>query len=308
MTLDRRTLAAGGLLVVGAVIPLLFGEYQLFLVTQVLVFAMGALALDIAWGYGGILNLGHAIFFGGGAYLYAFLSLETSLGPGVGIVTAVIGPLVVAVVLGYLLFLSNLGEAYFGILMLGVAATVEQLIGVTEALGGHNGITGVPAFGLDTILYYYLVLAVTAAVSIGVWRLMKRPFGFRLRAVRMNEERTRMLGYHTVRYKLAAFGLSAGLAGLAGALYAGSTGFISPSAVGLVLSVEFLIWLIIGGVGTLIGAFVGTFFLKYIQFYVADIVSELWFLFLGILFVVVVLFLPEGLYPSVRDRWRGDVE
>lgn len=295
----------GLLIIAGLVFPLVADGFQVFLLSQVLVFVIAVVALDIAWGYGGILNLGHAIFFGGGAYVFAFVATETPFGQAGGVLLAVVGMVTLAVILGFVLFLSDLGEAYFGILMLALAATTEQIIGTIEQVGGHSGMTGVPGFGLGDLPYYYLVFVLTVAITLGVWKLLDRPFGFRLRAMQMNESRTEFLGYDTRRYKLTAFASSAAIASLAGVLHAGLNSFVSPRLTGLELSVDMVIWLIIGGVGTLIGGITGTFAINYIDFVVGDILQEFWLLFLGTLFIVVVLGLPRGIYPFVRDALEG---
>lgn len=290
-------------LIVLAAYPFVAGEFQLFLLTRVLVLCLAVLGLDIAWGYGGVLNLGHAVFFGLGAYTFGVVARDLSVGHELAVVVAMLVPAAFALVVGYPVLSSKLEEAYFGIVMLAVAALAPLSINSSGVLGGSDGFGGIPdltVFGLEFegVGLYYLVLLVATLGLVGAYLLLEQsPFGLRLRAIRINEGRTRVLGYNPLHYKVAAFVLSGLVTGLAGALHAALTGFVGPSSIGFFFSLEVIIWLIVGGTGTLFGGYLGVFIIKYTEFTLSGALLEVWQLVLGVIFVLMVLFVPEGLYP-----------
>jgi len=219
-----RVKLGAAILLLLVVVPLLTDSFQVFLITRVLILCLAVLGLDIAWGYGGILNLGHAVFFGMGAYTFGVLTQQFGVGHVVVVLLAMVVPAVFALVFGYAILSTNLEEAYFGIVMLAVAALAPLLINSTGILGGSDGLTGIPQLTVASIvveetLFYYLVLAITTLALLGSYVLLEqRPFGLRLQAIRINEGRTRVLGYNTMHYKLAAFVLSGIVTGFSGAL------------------------------------------------------------------------------------------
>lgn len=305
---------AGVILLVLAVFPFVAGEFQLFLLSRVLVLCLAVLGLDIAWGYGGVLNLGHAVFFGLGAYTFGVVSRDLAVGHELAVVLAMLVPAGFALLVGYPVLSSKLEEAYFGIVMLAVAALAPLSINSTGVLGGSDGFGGIPTLTVVGVEFadlglYYLVLVVATLALVGGYVLLERsPYGLRLRAIRINEGRTRVLGYNPLHYKVSAFVISALVTGLAGALHAALTGFVGPSSIGFFFSLEVIIWLIVGGTGTLFGGYLGVFLIKYTEFTLSGALLEVWQLILGVVFVLVVLFVPEGLFPWLRElRTSGRV-
>lgn len=300
------------ILVLLAAFPLVGGEFQLFLLTRVLVLCLAVLGLDIAWGYGGVLNLGHAVFFGLGAYTFGVVARDLTIGHELAVVLAMLVPAGFALLVGYPILSSKLEESYFGIVMLAVAALAPLTINSTGVLGGSDGFGRIPdltvvgvEFG-DLALYYLVLVFATLGLVGGYVLLEQSPFGLRLRAIRINEGRTRVLGYNPLHYKVAAFVLSAVVTGFSGALHAALTGFVGPSSIGFFFSLEVIIWLIVGGTGTLFGGYLGVFLIKYTEFTLSGALLEVWQLVLGVVFVLVVIFVPEGLFPRLRQFWESE--
>lgn len=307
--------------------PLFLSDFRLNLLAKFLAFAIVALGLDLIWGYTGILSLGNGIFFGLGAYAMAmYLKLEASGGKlpdfmgwsgltelplfwrpfesfAFAVIMGILLPSILALILGYFTFRNRIRGVYFTILTQAlVIITTTLLVGQQAYTGGTNGVTGYSKIlGLslaspDTkrILYW-----VTAVVLVGIFILCRYVVGSRfgkvLRAIRDGENRVRFIGYNPAIYQMVVFTLSAGIAGIAGMLFVLHVGIISPSMLGIVPSIEIVLWVAIGGRGTLIGAVLGAVLLNWAKSEFSTSYPEGWTYFLGALFVIVVVFLPKGL-------------
>ncbi|CAH1222874.1 hypothetical protein PAECIP111893_04926 [Paenibacillus plantiphilus] len=306
--------------------PLFLSDFRLNLLAKFLAFAIVALGLDLIWGYTGILSLGHGVFFGLGGYAMAmYLKLEASGGRlpdfmdwsglsalpwfwkpfssfGFAFAAGILLPALLALVLGYFTFRNRIKGVYFTILTQAlVIITVTLFIGQQAFTGGTNGITGYgKLFGQslaspDTkqMLYWVTVIALIAAYALCRF-LVKSRFGKVLRAIRDGENRVRFIGYNPAIYQMVAFSISAGLAGLAGMLFVLHVGIISPSMMGIVPSIEMVLWVAIGGRGTLIGAALGAILLNSAKSVFSESYPDAWLFFMGLLFVIVVVFLPKG--------------
>ncbi|MFF2484441.1 urea ABC transporter permease subunit UrtC [Paenibacillus sp. NPDC058071] len=307
--------------------PLFLSDFRLNLLAKFLAFAIVALGLDLIWGYTGILSLGHGIFFGLGAYAMAmYLKLEASGGKlpdfmgwsgltelplfwkpfesfGFAVLMGILLPALLALVLGYFTFKNRIRGVYFTILTQAlVIITTTLLIGQQAYTGGTNGVTGyskilgqsIASSDTKRMLYW-----VTAIVLIGVFILcryiVKSRFGKVLRAIRDGENRVRFIGYNPAVYQMLIFTISAGIAGIAGMLFVLHVGIISPSMMGIVPSIEMVLWVAIGGRGTLIGAALGAVLMNWAKSEFSTTYPEGWTYFLGAVFVIVVVFLPNGL-------------
>ncbi|AZN38910.1 urea ABC transporter permease subunit UrtC [Paenibacillus albus] len=323
--------------------PLVLSDFRLNLLAKFLAYAIVALGLDLIWGYTGILSLGHGVFFGLGGYAMAmYLKLEASGGKlpdfmdwsgltalpwfwkpfgsiGFALAAGILLPALLALVLGYVTFRNRIRGVYFTILTQAlVIITVTLFVGQQAYTGGTNGVTGYSKlFGYslaspDTKRWLYFV---TVAVLIGAFLLcrfiVKSRFGKVLRAIRDGENRVRFIGYNPAIYQMVAFAISAGLAGVAGMLFVLHVGIISPSMMGIVPSIEMVLWVAIGGRGTLGGAVLGAVLLNSAKSTFSESYPEMWTLFLGALFVVVVVFLPKGaagLFGSLKGFVRRGKE
>ncbi|PQV65195.1 urea ABC transporter membrane protein [Abditibacterium utsteinense] len=316
-----------------ALAPLFLGDFRLSLLGQFLALGIVALGIDLIWGYTGILSLGHAVYFGLGAYCTAmFLKLEAVKGAlpdfmdwngltalpiwwkpfhngAFAIAMSMILPAFVAMLLGYFTFRNRIKGVFFSILSQALAIiTVTFFIGQQAYTGGTNGITDFStAFGFpindkrtQTVLFY-LSLALLIATYFGCKKLVSGKFGQILLAIRDGENRLRFTGYNPTTYKVFIYAFSAALAGLAGALYVPQIGIVSPSQMGIVPSIGMVLWVAIGGRGTLSGAVLGAILVNGLQNLLSESYPAVWQFFIGATFVIVVLFLPRGVMGLIGD-------
>lgn len=312
--------------------PLFASKFHIGLMGKFIVFILFALALDLIWGYTGLLSLGHAVFFGLGGYLLALsytiqdgvptfmTSLNVTEIPAimkplesvpVAFILGLVLPALFAAFFGYFIFKSTVSGVYFSILTLALAKLFEMsIINMQAYTGGFNGLMGLtlfPIFGkpLQLTTYYYLVLTITLIVYCFCHWLAHSHFGKVLQSIRENESRTRFFSYNPVNYKIFVFTVSGFLSGLAGMLYVPMNGFISPRDVGIAMSTMVVIWLAIGGRGTLMGAVFGVLTVNWLSNILSELYPNLWQLFFGLFLVLIVLFLPDGVYGSLEKWWRN---
>jgi branched-chain amino acid transport system permease protein len=291
-----------------------FPDY-LFLGTQVLALILFALSLDLILGYAGILTLGHAAYFGIGAYVAGMLSAHLGWHePLSGLLLAGL----VAAAFGWLSGLLLLRYHGLALLMLTLALGIMmmELANVLEAwTGGYDGLYGIapaPLLGrFENDLYgrnYYIYsLSVLFLVFLACRRLVHSPFGLVLQGVRDNERRMRAIGCDVLRAKVIAFAIAAGVAGLAGGLFAQSNAFVTLDVLSFARSGTVLIVLILGGVGRLYGAFVGAAVYHLLEDQLAKINPEFWQFGVGLVLVLIVLFARGGLLgllDAAASRWR----
>ncbi|WP_049986100.1 branched-chain amino acid ABC transporter permease [Halobellus rufus] len=302
----RRPLLALGVLLVLAV-PFL-APSQADLATEALIFGLFAISVDVALGYAGLLTLAPAAFFGVGSYTVAKFVVDYDLSFWLGFPAAVILAVLLAVAVGYIPIKRRIGHVYFVLFTLAFGAIMHDFTFVTTWLtGGSDGLgffSPPSVFGIDLggqMEYYYFSLALVALVGFGIYRLIKSDYGDVLHATRQNQLRMRYLGYDTDRELMIAWVLSAAVSAFAGAIYVGSVGIASPSDISFALTGDVIIWIIVGGTGTLLGPFAAAVGLLFTQ----ELLQNLWQggyrLLLGLLFVVFVFTLPDGLMGFVRD-------
>ena len=311
--------------------PLHVSNFTLNLFGKFLTYAILALGLDLLWGYTGVLSLGHGVFFGLGAYAMGMhLMLEIGA-QGVyqsalpdfmvwnrltalpafwkpfysstfTVIAVVLVPAVFALAFGYLVFRSRIRGVYFSIITQALALSAWLVFNRNEMnLGGTNGLADFKTiFGFrlnqpGTQRGLYVATALTLVAAYALCRFITRSrAGKVLVAIRDSETRVLFSGYSPANYKLFVFVVSAALAGVAGALYAPQVGIITPAKIGVLPSIEMVVWVAAGGRGTLWGAMVGAFGVNWIQSWLTTSYPDLWLLFLGALFMGVVLFFPDG--------------
>jgi branched-chain amino acid transport system permease protein len=282
-------------------------KYYLLLAFDALLFGTVAMSLDLLMGYTGLVSFGHAAFFGLGAYATAIL-LERgvlSLWLGLGFALVVVG--LYAVLVAY--FATSRRGIYFALLTLVFAEVVFTFFRYTQTFGGSDGIQGLPppvlwpGMALDTPLRnYYLVLAYLGVAWVLCRVLVGSHFGKVLVAIRENEDRARFLGYNVQRYKMTVCVLSALLTGLGGAIYPGRAAYATPDLMLWTVSGEFIIMVMIGGLGTLVGPVIGGVFFILLQEKVSSYV-DWYFMVIGGVLILIVLFMPRGLF-GVRHVLR----
>jgi len=276
--------------------PFLF--YPLFLV-KVLCFALFASAVNLLLGYGGLLSFGHAAYFGGSAYITAHSVKVLGLDPVSGIIAGTLVAALLGLFIGWLAIRRQ--GIYFAMVTLAFAQMIYFLAVQAPFTGGEDGIQAVPRgalFGVidlnSNLAIYYFVLGIILLGTLLVYRTIHSPFGNVLTGIRENEKRMRSLGYNVARYKLLAFVLSAALAGLAGSTKSIAFQLASLTDVHWAMSGEAILMVIVGGVGTILGPFVGAFVVSGIEHYLAGVGSWL-SVIQGMVFVVCVLVFRRGI-------------
>jgi urea transport system permease protein len=313
------------------------------LVGKYLALALLALSVDLIWGYAGILSLGHGAFFALGGYAMGMYLMRQIGDRGVygnpelpdfmvflnwqelpwywhgfdqfwfALVMVLLAPGLLAYVFGWLAFRSRVTGVYLSIIT--QALTYALLLAFFRnemGFGGNNGLTDfkdILGFSLkadSTRVALFVSSAMALALGYILCRWVTRSkFGRVLVAVRDAENRTRFVGYKVESYKLAVFVLSACIAGIAGALYVPQVGIINPGEFSPLNSIELVIWVAVGGRGTLYGAVVGALLVNYLKTYFTGVLPEVWLFFLGALFVLATMFLPKGIVGMLQ-RKRGN--
>jgi branched-chain amino acid transport system permease protein len=284
-----------------AALPLVPGmsRYYLLLAFDALLFGAIAMSLDLLMGYTGLVSFGHAAFYGLGAYATAILMERgvQSVWACVGFALLVVG--LYALVVSY--FATARRGIYFALLTLIFAEVVYTFFRYTQTFGGSDGIQGLPdaslfpGLVLDTpVRKYYLVLVYLAGAYAICRVLVASHFGRVLVAIRENEDRARFLGYNVQRYKMGACMISALLTGVAGAIYPMRSAFATPDLMLWTESGEFIISVMIGGLGTLVGPIIGGAFFTILRDKVSSAV-DWYFIVVGAVLIVIVLFMPRGL-------------
>ncbi len=274
------------------------GLYPVFMM-KALCFAIFACAFNLLLGFTGLLSFGHACFLGSAAYATGWLVRSAGLTPELGLIAGV----GVAALLGLAVGLIAIRRQgiYFAMITLAMAQMVYFVCLQAPFTGGEDGLQGVPRgklFGLfslsSDVAMYYLVLAIFAAVFLGILRIVHSPYGQVLKAIRENEPRAISLGYDVDRYKLLAFVLSSALAGLAGALKTLVLGFATLTDVHWSLSGEVILMTLLGGLGTFAGPVIGAFTIIGLQNFLADRVGSWVTVIIGVIFVVCVIAFRRG--------------
>ncbi|ELZ02476.1 ABC transporter permease [Natrialba asiatica] len=317
--LDPQTRTRLGLAMVGllALVPLgagtLYSTYAVTLVIEIIIWGLFALSLDFVMGYTGLVSLGHALFYGLGAYAVALGLSHVSQSAFVVLALAIVISAVIAWGIGFLSI--RVSGVYFAMITLGFAELFYNLLGQLEFTGGSDGLFGLSTYyglagvgvELDEIavflgpvaitgqsLFYYIALAALVASFLLTRRMLNSPFGAVLKSIRENEQRATFIGYETTVYKRRAFVVSGALAGLAGGLFTLNAGYATPSLVDWLNSGEVIVMVILGGMGTLYGPVIGSGIFFGLEELLTGF-TDRWRLVLGTIFVLFVILLPGGL-------------
>lgn len=292
-------------------LPLALPEADLNLLNRMLIWGLFAMGYDFMYGYSGMVSFGHAALFGLGAYSVAVPM--SYLGPtNVWLVwiLAMLVSGVYAFVVGVIAIRTR--EVYFAILTLAFAEVIYILIiNFTQVTGGWDGLViplpeltivpGVFQISLyDASEFYYLLLVLITVVYLVLRRMANSPMGAILRGVRENIERLEYIGIDERRYRIGAFTVSGAVSGLAGALYATDLSFIGPESAEVIVSGEVIVFTILGGKGTLVGPLFGGAAITWLEEVVSGYITW-WLIPVGILFILVVIFMPEGVAGKVKD-------
>lgn len=331
-----------GLVALTIAVPLFGGvlggisPYFANIIGQIATFALLALALDLIWGFAGILSLGHGLFFAMGGYLiamhllkagYVYNGITPDLMTFMGwtdlpvywagfetfpyaLALIVLVPGLVAFVYGFVSFRSRVSGVYFAIITQALTYVAMLLMYRNDTgFGGNNGMTGFSTvLGADIGANGTVVLLATASLLMlliafsACGALMRSPFGRMLIALRDDEARLRFLGYNTLWPKLSIWCLSAILAAIAGALYVPQVGIINPRLLSPEVSIEIAVWVALGGRGALSGAVIGAVIISALKFWLTGFMPEAWPFILAVVVLVVVTLLPNGLLDLKLGR------
>lgn len=335
----KLLITAGIILLLFVILPFVLGEFQTALMAKLILFGILGISLDLVWGFTGILSFAHGVFFTLGGYAMAYylkLNLSSSantyggelpdfmvwnglkelpwfIAPlkffPIAAIAMVAVPAAFAYIIGWFIFRSKVSGVYITIITLAIASALTTFFVSQQAYtGGTNGITDVSRlsfFGTDIPLLglYYIIVAFATLVLIGSWLLTQSNFGLILRSIKENEQRISYLGYDVASFKIFVWTLSAGIAGVAGGLFVPLNRFISPVYLAVAFGTQVVIWVAIGGRGTLVGPLLAAILLGQVQNY-AERVTQDWQLVVGVLLLVVVLFLPDGLMSLLPKRFN----
>lgn len=313
-------------------IPLFSSMYSQLVFGKFISYMIFALALDILWGYAGLMNLGFALFFGLGGYVLGIsLSCQNGLPAFMefggltqipllykplqnipfAFLMGLLVPAAVAFILGLFIFYSKIKGVFYNLITLALAALFELLLATKQMYtGGSSGINGI-AGGLDKIKFfgrpititgwYYIGLVALVAVYVLCSLITKARFGSVIKSVRDNEARLQFLGYNPAVFKIAVFTIAAFFAGFAGMVYLPMTSFISIEAAGVSFSTMVLVWLAVGGRGNLTGAMAGALLVSFLQSKLSESFGNMWQLVLGAVLILIVYFLPKGIIGTLQD-------
>jgi len=287
--------------------------------TLLSIWALFALSLGLMWGYAGILSFGHAAYFGLGAYTYAITAMNAGESTA-AFLLAMLLPAFVAAVIGAMMFYGRISDVYMGVITLVVSLILFKFMNQTAGdayrigtarLGGFNGIPAFPILNVPgdpsitlfgTPMYYFSVFCLLGCYLLSRW-LLASSFGRVLIGIRENEARTELLGYNAPAYKTGIFAFTAAMAGLSGCLFANWAEIVTPTVFSLNQSAEVIIWVIAGGLGTLVGPMLGAAVLGMLKLLLGTQTLIDNSLVLGIILILVVLLVPRGITPAFTD-WR----
>jgi urea transport system permease protein len=297
-------------------LPLFFETSTMALL---LIWALFAMSLGLMWGYAGLLSFGHAAYFGLGAYTYAIAAVNIGEST-VPLLLAILLPALFAAIVGAMMFYGRISDVYMGVITLVVTLILFNFMSATAGdayrigdarLGGFNGIPGFPTLNVPGLpgqslfgvpMYYVCVAALLVCYLLSRW-MLARSFGRVLVGIRENEARCELMGYNVPAYKTGIFTISAAMAGLAGCLFANWAEIVTPGVFNLRQAAEVIIWVIVGGLGTLLGPILGAVALGMLKVLLGEQTLIDNSLVSGLLLIIVVLGIPRGVVPTLQHWW-----
>ena len=303
-----------------AILPYCVGPYALATIRDAMVMGLLGLSYDLLWGRAGVLTLGHTTFFGLGAYGFAVATVQFGQASGIAVVAGLICAAVVAATVGYFLLFAGVRLHFFAIISMAVLIVVQQLATSWQSVtGGDTGVLGIPGLVIGAGRYrldlsgphgswYAVAVALLVAIFVS-WLVCRSRYGRVLAAIATNEWRAKACGYHTSFHLLLVFVVSAVLAALAGCLMAACSGVVAPDVFSPLLATEVILWVAVGGRGTIGGPVIAAVVLTLLKQTVSSYSTQWWPLILGALFLGCVLFMPNGVrirgvVKTVRQTFR----
>ena len=296
--------------VVLVILPPFYTSYWITLSTQMLIYGILAMSLDILLGYTGLSSFGHAAFFGSAGYVVGILATRYKMGFLTCLVSSIAVTTFISMIFG--LLVAHASGVYFLIITLALGMTLWGLgFRWVTMTGGDNGISGIPRpdLGLplslkDPLTFYYFILIFFLICLLLMTLFVRSPFGHSLKGVRESESRMRVLGYHTWFHKYLSYIAAAFFGSIAGALWAYFDGFISPFNMDLTASIEIILMVILGGPGTLVGPALGAGIIVFLKNFISAY-TQRWLLILGTIYILTIFYAPQGLVNLLKDWLKG---
>lgn len=286
-------------------LPVALSRFYVYITAVIFVTALLAMSLNMVVGHGGLYQFHHAAFYGVGAYTCALLLVKTGLPAWIGFVAAPFAAALAGLLIGW--FCVRLNKLYFGMLQISLGSLLWAIaFRWYDLTGGDDGIHGVPipdAISTISSSYYFVLLVLAASVMV-MYLIYRSPFGKTLQAIRDNPERCEAVGIHVRRHQLLAIVIATFFAGVAGVLFVVVEGSVFPDLLFWVLSLEVFIMCLLGGWFTFAGPMVGAAITVALRTFVGTY-TEYWTLILGVILILLIFFLPEGVMGFIIERTRG---
>jgi branched-chain amino acid transport system permease protein len=293
------------LLILAAIIaPFIITEFYLVILGEALIMSLLALSFNLLFGYMGQLSFGQAAFYGLGGYTVAMLLTKVHFNFWLSLIAGILVASIIGLIVGY--FCVRLRGIYFAILTLAFGQLLFVVIYKWHNFtGGDDGIQGVfpPGILKSPIIYYYFILLIFIASAFVLWRIINSPFGYTLKAMRENPERTEFLGINIAKYQLITFAIAAAFAGLAGALWAPFYRSIAPFSLMWIKSGEPVMAAILGGSSIFFGPILGMFIMTFFHAWVLGF-TIYWPVVMGALILIIIFFLPGGILGFAQEKWK----
>jgi len=286
-------------------LPILVPRFYIYILTVIFVTSILAMSLNLVAGHGGLFQFHHGVFYGIGAYTAALILAKTSLPPLVGFIAGPIAAAAAGLIIG--LFCVRLSRLYFGMLQISLGSLVWAITFRWYAFtGGDDGIHGIPIPALLSSINrsYYFILTILVIVMILLYLILKSPFGGILQAIRDNPDRCAAVGINVRRHQLVAIVIATFFAGVAGVMFVVVEGTVFPDLMFWVLSLEIFIMCLLGGWFTFSGPILGAAIIVSLRTF-AGVYTEYWTLILGIILILLIFFLPEGVMGFITEKMKG---
>ena len=315
LKLNTENIVMIGLFLILLIYPLMTTAYDVLNLSYFLTMVLLSISVSLVWGYGGIFSFGQALFFGLSGYFYAILTMNLN-NAQFNFIALMIGVLfgaLIATVIGYFIFYGGINDVFVGLITLCLAVGIETFLAQTAGpqwkignilLGGFNGINGIPTIQMGSFVLqgnslYYFILLVIIAVFVGIKYLMITRYGYALIAIRENRDRTQLLGYNVPKYQLAVFALGGAIAALGGILYAIWGSYLTPATLNLTAATLPIVLVAAAGRKNLSAGIIFTLIYYWGSQQLAASGNQYALIILGVVLIVVMLFVPNGLIQTL---------
>jgi len=299
---------AVGILIILLILPPLVPRFYVYILSLIFVTALLAMSLNLAIGYGGLFQFHHGVFYGVGAYTLALMLTKTSLPMWMGYIAGPIAAALAGLIIGW--FCVRLSQLYFGMLQISLGSLIWAIVfRWYDFTGGDDGLHGIPRPSILSSANntYYFILLVLVICLVALYIIVKSPFGATLQAVRDNPQRCAAVGINVRRHQLVAIVIATFFAGIAGVLFVVLERSVFPSLLFWTLSLEIFIMCLLGGWFTFVGPMLGGAIMVALRTFVGKY-TEYWTLILGVILILLIFFLPEGVMGYFLERFKPRIK